>query len=123
MKNLLYQRRSVHLIQKMSLKMKLSFLIFFSTLLSLQANDSYSQETRISLEHVNVSVERILEAIESSTEFRFVYKIKDVDLRRKVSIDVIEVTIDKILNQLFAGTMTGYEIIDRQVFLLPRRSI
>src|SRR5690606_1629135 len=121
MKKLLYQRRSDHLVQKIGLKMKLSVLIFFSTLLSIQANDSYSQETRISLHLVDVSVERLLEEIESSTEFRFVYRLKDVDLDQRVSIQVDEETIEKILNRLFSGTKTGYEIIDRQVFLLERR--
>lgn len=101
--------------------MKLSVLIFFSTLLSIQAHDSYSQETRISLHMADVSVERLLEEIESSTEFRFVYRLKDVDLDRRVSIQVEKETIEMILNRIFKGTMTGYEIIDRQVFLLERR--
>src|SRR5690606_2021678 len=121
MKKLLYQRRSDHLVKKIGLKMKLSILIFFSTFLSLQANDSYSQETRISLHMADVLVERLLEEIESSTEFRFVYRLKDVDLKRRVSIQVDEETIEKILNRIFRGTRTGYEIIDRQVFLLERR--
>src|SRR5690606_2195804 len=62
-----------------------------------------------------------LEEIESSTEFRFVYRLKDVDLDRRVSIQVDKETIEKILNRIFSGTKTGYEIIDRQVFLLERR--
>ena len=121
MKKLLYQRRSDHLVKKIGLKMKLSVLIFFSTLLSIQANDSYSQETRISLHLADVSVERLLEEIESNTEFRFVYRLRDVDLKRRVSIQVDKEIIEGILNQIFNGTRTGYEIIDRQVFLLERK--
>src|SRR5690606_18924074 len=41
----------------------------------------------------------------------------------KVSIEVNEVTIDRILHQLFANTMTGFKIIDRQIFLLKQRKI
>src|SRR5690554_3414997 len=123
MKKLLCRRESPHLKKKIGLKMKLSVLLFFSTFLSIQANESYSQETPISLELANVTVERLLETIESNTEFKFVYKIKDVDLNRKVTIQVEEVTIDKILDQLFKDSKTGYKILDRQVFLLTKSQL
>ncbi|HLT94362.1 MAG TPA: TonB-dependent receptor [Membranihabitans sp.] len=103
--------------------MKLSVLLFFATLLSIQANNSYSQETHISLVMANVTVERLLETIENDTEFKFVYKIRDVDLKRKVSIEVANVTIDKILDQLFKNSNTAYKIMDRQVFLIPKRQV
>ena len=100
--------------------MKLSVLVLFSTFLTLHANGSYSQENPLSLEMDNVTVERLLETIESNSEFKFVYRIKDVDLQRKVSIHVEKVPIDQILEYLFKDSKTSYKIMDRQVFLVRR---
>src|SRR5690606_12809136 len=60
------------------------------------------------------------ETIESNSEFKFVYRIKDVDLQRKVSIHVEKVPIDQILEYLFKDSKTSYKIMDRQVFLVRR---
>src|SRR5690606_26276461 len=81
-----------------------------------------SQEPRLSLELNNVSVEQLLNTIEGTWDYLFVYRIKDVDLKRRVSIKVSDVPIETVLDQVFAGTRTDYEIVDRQIFLLDRRS-
>lgn len=101
--------------------MKLSVLLFFATLFSIQANTSYSQEAKLSLNLSNVSIERLLEEIESHSEFRFVYKIRDVDLNRTVSIKARKAELETILDRIFQGTRTGYYIIDQQVFLIQKR--
>ncbi|WP_236975199.1 TonB-dependent receptor [Membranihabitans maritimus] len=103
--------------------MKLSILAFFSTFFVIQANTGYSQKMKISLNLNDATVERLLEQIESHSEFRFVYKIKDVDLTRTVSVRVENEFIDEILNQVFADTHTGYEIIDRQIFLVAKKRV
>src|SRR5690606_6247261 len=64
-----------------------------------------------------------LEEIESHSEFRFVYKIRDVDLKRVVSLRVQKEDIKSILDQVFDGTRTTYNVLDRQVFLLKRKKI
>ena len=120
MKKLLKLSRSPHLLLKFDLKMKLSVFFIFAAFFAMQANMSYSQHTKISLDLDNVSVERLLDEIENQTEFRFVYKVKDVDLNRIVTINTKRERILSILNRVFNGTKTSYNVIDRQIFLTEK---
>ncbi len=121
MKKLLVKKRSHHSSPlKFDLKMKLSALFFFVVLFTLHANTSYSQKAKISLNLNNVTVGELIDEIESSSEFRFAYKIKDVNLKRNVSIKVEKESIKTILNQVFSNTNTVYSIVDRQIFLLKK---
>lgn len=103
--------------RKISLKMKLTTLLLLVSLFKIQAN-SYSQNTNISLDLENVSVREVLNTIESKTEFRFLYKDKNVDLHRKVTINVSKRKIGDILEELFQNTSTVYNIYDNRQVLL-----
>ena len=121
MKKLLNKTRSHHRpLLKFNLKMKLSALLTFVVFFTLQANTSYSQKAKISLDLNNVTVSQLIDKIESTTEFRFVYKIKDVNLNRSISINVEKESINTVLNQVFLNTKTSYSIVDRQIFLLKK---
>ncbi|GAA5224795.1 SusC/RagA family TonB-linked outer membrane protein [Membranihabitans marinus] len=99
--------------------MKLSILILFCTFFGLQAKTGFSQD-KISLDLKNVSIENLLDEIESNTEYRFVYKIKDVDLSRTISLNIENAEIASVLNTIFEPTDTEYRIIDRQIFLFDK---
>jgi len=120
MKKLLNKKRSYHCpLLKFDLKMKLSALFIFVVFFTLHANTSYSQKAKISLSLNNVTVGKLIDEIESSTEFRFVYKIKDVNLQRNISIDADKASIETVLNEIFRDT-NAYNIVDRQIFLLKK---
>ena len=108
MKKLLNTTRRRSPIFKFDLKMKLSLLFILVTLFSLKANDSYSQRTKISINLQNVSVGELIDKIENTTEFQFVYKIEDVDLNRIVSINADNDRIDKVLSRIFENTTTTF---------------
>jgi TonB-linked SusC/RagA family outer membrane protein len=121
MKKLLNKKRSHHRLSlKFDLKMKLSALFIFVTLFTLQANNSYSQKVKISLSLNNVTVGELIDEIESTTEFRFVYKIKDVNLKRNISVNVKKESITTILDEVFLNTDTAYRVYDKQIFLLKK---
>ena len=120
MKKLLYKTRRRSPIFKFDLKMKLSILFVLVAFFSLKANDSYAQRAKITLNLNNVSVGQIIDEIESTTEFQFVYKIEDVDLNRIISIGVNNEKINDILNRIFINTRTTYNVNDRRVYLLRR---
>ena len=120
MKKLLDPERSFHGIFKPSLKMKLSMLFMFTVLLTMQANTSNAQRTKITLNLNDISVERLIDEIESKTDFHFVYQIKQVDLKRKVSIKVNQELVTTILERIFSDTKTTHKVVDNQVFLKER---
>ncbi|MBJ6366670.1 TonB-dependent receptor [Snuella sp. CAU 1569] len=100
--------------------MKLSALFLFVTLFSVQANTSYSQVTKISLKLKDVKVEQLIDVIESKSDFRFIYKIKDVDLNRLISVNAKEEKVTSILEKVFNKTLTTFNVIDKQIFLTKK---
>ncbi len=108
---------------KMELKMKVSLLFLLTTTIALQANSSYSQKTKVSLNMTNVPVEAVLDEIEAQTEFKFLFNTKALDLKRKVTVKVSREKISKILDRLFSGVQTEYEIDDRKILLRKTQKI
>jgi TonB-dependent starch-binding outer membrane protein SusC len=97
--------------------MRLSlFLIVISTAMAFSAN-SYSQNTKLTLDLNNATVKEVLKAIENQSEFLFFYQEKHVDLNRQVTLHVTDQDVETILNQLFAGTENIYVISDRQIVI------
>ncbi|MGB5820368.1 MAG: TonB-dependent receptor [Saonia sp.] len=107
---------------KFDLKMKLSALFIFATLFMLQANSSYSQKTKISLDLNNVTIERLIDEIENKTEFRFVYMLNDVDIKRLVSVKANKEKVTDILDRVFGNGITGFRVIDRQIYLTKKKT-
>ncbi|MFS4416672.1 TonB-dependent receptor [Maribacter sp. 2307ULW6-5] len=102
---------------KFSLKMKLTTLFLLTTMLGLHANDSYSQTAKVSLDLENVTVRQVIDEIQSSTKFKFVYKTRDVDLERTVSLKVDKQNIETVLEKLFSKTATIYKVRNTQIIL------
>lgn len=110
---------------KFDLKMKLSALLIFCSLCMLQANTSYSQKTKISLDLDNATIERLIDEIESKTEFRFVYMLSDVNMDRLISIKANKEKVTSILKRVFGprtgGGETSFRVIDRQIYLTKKK--
>ena len=92
------------------------FLITVSTTIAFSAS-SYSQSTKLSLNFENTAVKEVIQAIETQSEFIFFYQEQQVDLERKVSLQIMEEDIKTTLDKLFAGTDNIYIINDRQIVI------
>jgi len=102
------------------MKLMMSFLIL-GTLVS--SASSYSQITKLDLDTDDSSVEKILQDIENSSEFIFIYDADLIESLENKSISIKSVYINEILAQLFSDTDVGYLIDDRQVFLYKKEQI
>lgn len=107
---------------KRTLKTKVLTLLLLVALFKVQAN-SYSQNTKISINHDQISIADVFKEIEKKSEFRFLYKNKEIDLQRTVSIHVNKENIHDILNKLFEGTPIKYEVMDNRQIVLTRKAI
>lgn len=105
---------------KISLRMKLTTLLLMLSLMKIQAG-VYSQNTKLTLNLNNSSVEKVFNKIESDSEFRFFFESSIIDLNRKVSINVKKTGIDEILEKVFKGTDISYSINDRQIILVKKK--
>lgn len=97
--------------------MKLINLFLIMGICIVNATNSYSQSTLLSLNAKNNTLEEVFKMIERSSEYVFFYSDKAVNLKQKVSIRIKDQTIDKILDQLLKQTGNAYSIDDRQVFI------
>lgn len=98
------------------LKLKLTTLLILVAMFNIRGN-TYAQKTKVTLELNNSTIEKVIETIEQKTDFRFIYKLSDIDLDRTVSISVKEQSIYVVLDRLFKGTPTEFKIRDTQIIL------
>ncbi|WP_428230554.1 TonB-dependent receptor [Flavobacterium sp.] len=96
--------------------MKLTTLLILVAMFNIRGN-TYAQKTKVTLELNNSTIEKVIETIEQKTDFRFIYKLNDIDLDRTISISVKDQAINIVLDKLFKGTLTEFKIRDTQIIL------
>lgn len=101
---------------KFDLKMRLAFLCFLFSFIGMQAENSFAQKV-ITLNAKNATIAELLEIIEEETDYRFVYKINDVDLNRRVSVKVRNKKVSKVLDKIFKNAAVEYDFFEDYVFL------
>lgn len=99
------------------LKTKLTFLFIFVTTFAMYAEPTYSQRTKISLQMEEVTISQVFDKIESITEFKFIFRTKDVNLNRKVSVNVEKEDVSKLLESLFPDGKHFFEIRNRKILI------
>jgi TonB-linked SusC/RagA family outer membrane protein len=97
-------------------------LLFFIIFFLLNLSKCYSQNKNISLDLEDAHIEEVFNEIQKNTEFKIFYMNSEIDLQRKISIQVDKKSIEKILKLLFADTNIVYEIVGKQI-LLKRASL
>lgn len=100
--------------------MKLAAFCLTCFLSTASAGTLYSQSARISLDMRNASVEQVLQEIEESSEFYFMYNSKLVNVDRKVNIKVKDKSIETILNKICKAANIEYSVNDKQIILRPK---
>lgn len=100
--------------------MKLAAFCLTCFLSTASAGTLYSQSARISLDMRNASVEQVLQEIEESSEFYFMYNSKLVNVDRKVNIKVKDKSIETILNEICKAANIEYSVNDKQIILRPK---
>lgn len=105
------------LIRKGLLIMKLSLLLIVVGVLQSAAS-VYSQTWRMNLNEKSMTVKEVLNRIESTSEFRFFYEEKKIDVERKITIDVSDASITEVLSQLFDNEGVEYKIFNNNYIVL-----
>ncbi len=103
--------------------MRFTIIILLVTLTQTFAVNSYSQQTKLTLNLQGVTIEKVLDEVENNTEFYFLYNKKMVDVNRTVDVKVEGKTVNKVLEQLFGDSDVTYTIVDRQILLTNKTVI
>jgi len=100
--------------------MRISMFLLLFSVIQVMAENSYSQNTRLSLNLKDVSIENVLDEIENQSEFYFLFNQKLVNVDRKVDINAKNKQIKDILADLFIGENINCLVMDRQILLSPK---
>jgi hypothetical protein len=92
-------------------------LFLFGGIIAFHAQTGYAQAVTLSLNLKNKTLKEIFNEIETKSEYIFFYYDEIVDTSRKLSIEVQNQPLEKILDKLFAGTTNTWSVEGRQIFI------
>ncbi len=104
-------------LKKYFLIMRLTSLL--TLFLTLQMSASvWSQTMNVKLK--NSTLQELFIQIEKNSNYRFFYNNDEVDVNQKISIDVEEKTVGKILTTVLEGTPYSFKEMDNKLILIER---
>ncbi|TXD62609.1 TonB-dependent receptor [Polaribacter sp. IC066] len=104
---------------KNNLKMKLTVILLFLSVLHLFPNDSFSQK-KVTLNLQDVTLKKALSEIKKQTNFKFLYRNKEIDIFQKVTLKTNKESILTTLKTLFKNTSIDFKVIEKQIILTKR---
>ncbi|MRS04681.1 SusC/RagA family TonB-linked outer membrane protein, partial [bacterium] len=104
--------------KKLLLTMKISAFLLFVGIIELIADPGYSQNTRITIDLKNTTIEDVLNKIEDVSEFYFLFNQKLIDVDKRVDIMAQNEPIKDILGKIFPENVK-YVVSNRQIVLTP----
>lgn len=103
--------------------MKLSAFLFVFCIVQTYAGSVFSQNSQLTLDIRNSTIEDVLFQIEKQSNFVFLYNRDMVDVNKLTNIKVEKASIQNVLDKLFSGTNVNYRIVDRQIVLSPEYAV
>lgn len=100
--------------------MRNTLLLLFVTALNVLADDSYSQNTKVSLDLRNVPMAKVLSSIEEQSDYYFLFNARLVDVNRNVSIKAENEKISDVLRSMLKDENVDFFVYGRQIILSPK---
>ena len=119
MKNILYQESIVE-IKHLFHIMKITALILFIFVGTTFATESYSQTMKVTVVADKISTAKVIHEIEKQTDYLFVYKVNEVNLKRTVQVDAENKSVAEVLNKVFEGTDIYYAMEGKNIVLMSK---
>lgn len=107
---------------KMIKIMRFTIFIVFLSLSQTFAVNSFSQQAKLTMDLSGVKLEEVIDKIEKSTDFYFLYNRNRIDVDQLIDIKVEEKSVKEVLDQIFDKTSISYSIKDRQILLINKNS-
>lgn len=120
MKNTIYHRRATNDVCTRIFRKLQIFLVLICLCLSQPAfsNDT-TQLPQITLNLNNISLKEVFSAIESNTEYVFIFSDDLLSsLETKVTVNSNKKSLDKVLNDILSPNSLAYSISDRQITVM-----
>lgn len=102
--------------KKRMAKIKLVVLLTIGVLTSSQL---FAQEAKVTLDVKDVALREVFRDIETQTGFSFLYSNTNIDVTKRVTVNLRSVALAQALDQVFAGQSIAYRIEGKQIVLSP----
>ena len=103
------------------LPMRLLIIMLCVSIGCIRATNTYAQNAILDLKVNNQTIETVLKIIESRTDFVFFFNSQQVNVHKRVSINVNKQNIFKILDEVFKGSDVVYSVLDKSIILSSKR--
>ena len=100
--------------RKLLLKMKLTLVVLLACFMQVSAT-VYSQSTKFTFDVKQKQVVDVLREIEDNSEFRFFYQREQVDVERKINLNVEDKTVEEILSTMFKDEGVSYKVLENKL--------
>lgn len=106
---------------KILIAMKFTFMLLLLTTAQLFSS-VYSQNTKLSFDIKNSTLEDAFREIESQSDFRFLYHEALLKDEKSVSYNARNEVIENVLNDLLAGTDNTYAILENNLIVITPKN-
>lgn len=107
-----------HKFSKGKIRRSIGLLVLLFT--QVLINGGFAQTTNLTIQKNNISVKEVLSIIEKNSQIVFFYADKDVELNRKVNLDIKNQSVTKVLEELFKNSLNNFKIDGKQVFITKK---
>ena len=98
--------------------MSKSLTLFFICIFQFIAFNVDGQSSRISLNLHDVALREAFNTIENNSEYRFFFSDDFINLRNKVSIVIVDASIEDVLSKLLAKSKLNYKIAEKNLIII-----
>ena len=105
---------------KITLQQLMLAVAFLSMSYAVNLNAQELLSKRVSLSVNEMQVEQVLDLISRQTKARFIYSAESIKAQRRISVDVREQELEKVLTTILAPLGVGFNVTDRGSILLKK---
>ena len=98
--------------------LRASLLIALITTMYFDVNAT-AQVIKVTVKMENATIDEMIKTVRTETNYRFLYRVEEVNKYGKRNIDLQNVSIDDFLKTLLSGTKLSYEIEDDVIIIRP----
>ena len=99
------------------------FILFISIGLTTVYGNSALSQTKIDIDVKSISIEDLFKEIQNSSDYIFFYKDNVLNTDKKVSINLKNANVSKVLDEAFINTDLSYKIKGKQVVVKKSRKV
>ena len=103
--------------------MKISVFLLLVSIFPVIASNAYSQEVEVVFKQKNISLESVIQKIEASTNYRFLYRTEQIDMQQKVNVPVVKTSVIEILNDLSKLNNFNFKVLDNNLIVLSPNTL